>query len=426
MKRMLIFLILLCLTWVAAGCCTSSREESSALSRSEVTTVPSILAEGYRIVPRLRVKGEIAYPRDDYSWPMPYICLADLNGDKEKAIAYWPGSSGLQWSEDGSNLYVHFQGSVWRIEKPTLSGDGVELRGDGPKSCSLLISPVTSLTSFKPLPGTEEYFYVLAGPRLGTSVLRRAKRKKVEIDTRRIPPDARDNIDSVTRWDIIDYGDGKIILANVSGKTSIRGIAYALKASKIVVSFWDSTLNVYDLEGNLLQSYQTSSSEEPLLDTDNVSEDGKKIYYEVFGEEIGVNSDIWVLDLETGQKKLLFRGSNPSLSPDGKRLAFLRGTSELWMADIENSTPPECIVEFPKDNNTADKERYWTEHKPRWSPDGRLLVAYLKTTPETRKDMLEMGHKYRTTTIVVDTQNKEIKLIDKELVYCVIRPKGDE
>ncbi|MFH1551192.1 MAG: hypothetical protein ABIH04_11605, partial [Planctomycetota bacterium] len=387
-----------------------------------------ILAEGYRIVPRLRVKGEIAYPRDDYSWPMPYICLADLNGDKEKAIAYWPGSSGLQWSEDGSNLYVHFQGDVWRVEKPTLSGDGVELRGDGPKSCSLLISPLINLTSFKPLPGTEEYFYVLTDPRLRTSVLRRAKRKRVKID-RRISPDDRDNIDSVTRWDVIDYGDGEIILSDASNKAKIWEVAYALKASKIVVSFWDSplsTLNVYDLEGNLLRSCQIFPSDRPLPYIGNVSEDGKKICYEVVGEEIKADSDIWVLDLETGQKKLLLRGSNPSLSPDGKRVAFLRGTSELWMADIENSTPPECIVKFPKDNNTADKERYWTEHKPRWSPDGRLLVAYLKTTPETRKDMLEMGHKYRTTTIMVDTQNKEIKLIDKELVYCVFRPKGDE
>jgi len=70
--------------------------------------------------------------------------------------------------------------------------------------------------------------------------------------------------------------------------------------------------------------------------------------------------------------------SDPDLSPDGRRVAFVvldvdeqedRPRSSIWVADVDPATPPRRFTEGPSDR------------APRWSPDGRWL-AYISVTDD--------------------------------------------
>jgi dipeptidyl aminopeptidase/acylaminoacyl peptidase len=70
--------------------------------------------------------------------------------------------------------------------------------------------------------------------------------------------------------------------------------------------------------------------------------------------------------------------SDPDLSPDGRRVAFVvtevdegadRSSSAIWVATVDGSAPPRRFTEGPADNS------------PRFSPDGRYL-AYISVTDD--------------------------------------------
>ncbi len=112
----------------------------------------------------------------------------------------------------------------------------------------------------------------------------------------------------------------------------------------------------------------------------DVSADGRTVYFvraraagrrlepnDVFGAFEG--ADLWSLDLETRRESRLAENvSNPSSSPDGSRLAFdasWAGPRRLWTTDARGRNPEQA---------SRDVSEAIVHVRPRWSPDGRLLV----------------------------------------------------
>jgi Tol biopolymer transport system component len=78
-------------------------------------------------------------------------------------------------------------------------------------------------------------------------------------------------------------------------------------------------------------------------------------------------SDIWTVNPTTlTQKRLTFTGLNrePSWSPDGKQIAFIRQTSteHLWVMNANGS------------NQHAITTKYVPDEYPTWSPDGQWIA----------------------------------------------------
>jgi DNA-binding winged helix-turn-helix (wHTH) protein/Tol biopolymer transport system component len=77
--------------------------------------------------------------------------------------------------------------------------------------------------------------------------------------------------------------------------------------------------------------------------------------------------DIWKVSTLTSQLELLFHDAHlPSASPDGKTVAFVKESDELWLANTDGSLPRL----FAK---AADNNRYYLQ--PQFSRDGKYLVA---------------------------------------------------
>ncbi len=88
---------------------------------------------------------------------------------------------------------------------------------------------------------------------------------------------------------------------------------------------------------------------------------------DVFGRYEGC--DIWSIDIESGrEQRLIENAANPSVSPDGTRIAFdasWAGPRRLWLADERGRNPRQA---------SSDASEAVGHLRPRWSPDGRCLV----------------------------------------------------
>lgn len=99
------------------------------------------------------------------------------------------------------------------------------------------------------------------------------------------------------------------------------------------------------------------------------SPDGKQIAYTHWPQtpeeaQNGPEMQIWILDVETGQKWFLTPGWLPDWSPDGKRIAFVQGGYE--QADI-------YVVEVATSAVQRLTEWGWCFY-PSWSPDGKRIA----------------------------------------------------
>lgn len=80
------------------------------------------------------------------------------------------------------------------------------------------------------------------------------------------------------------------------------------------------------------------------------------------------NSDIWIKNLKTGENTLLGKGYQPRFSPDGKKIAYVKYSSDakscsIWAMEIDGSNPMQI---------TDAKKGF--AFNPCWSPDGSKIL----------------------------------------------------
>ncbi len=145
-----------------------------------------------------------------------------------------------------------------------------------------------------------------------------------------------------------------------------KKIAYA--SNKKEDYFGLSSVYVYDIgtktEKEIIDKVHSSLSWSP---------DGKKIYYAKITRDNPYwsgYSDVYVCDVATGEEKRLThaaRAINPSVSPDGKEIAY---------ATEADGTMNICVVDA--DGNNVRRLTHFTEGEqvftPKWSPDGLSIV----------------------------------------------------
>lgn len=118
------------------------------------------------------------------------------------------------------------------------------------------------------------------------------------------------------------------------------------------------------------------------MQTPSLGPDDKEL---VYLSDTGGHGNLWVLDLETGERRQLTYEENPEVplgtpvwSPDGKRIAFVKGTrgalANYWIIDPDGSNQ----------RQVAEGAGWAT-----WSPDGRWL--YYSTGRTVEKISLEGG-----------------------------------
>jgi WD40 repeat protein/serine/threonine protein kinase len=110
------------------------------------------------------------------------------------------------------------------------------------------------------------------------------------------------------------------------------------------------------------------------------SPDGKRIAVCPGGrsstELLGVGGDVIVLDVETGEEKLRFKGGfqRAAFSPDGKQLAAVGSSVKLW--DLDSGKELDSVSSEEKESHSVDSEEspvVFEESLVVFSPDGRWL-----------------------------------------------------
>ena len=90
------------------------------------------------------------------------------------------------------------------------------------------------------------------------------------------------------------------------------------------------------------------------------------------------NSEIWVKNVKTGETTLLGNGYQPSFSPDGKRIAYVKYSSDakscsIWIMNVDGS----------EQIQVTDAKKGYAYH-PRFSPDGTKLI--FQASKKDKKD----------------------------------------
>lgn len=93
-------------------------------------------------------------------------------------------------------------------------------------------------------------------------------------------------------------------------------------------------------------------------------------------------------------------------SPDGRQIAFLNKDNELWLFDVQTKGTRQLVV--CDRSVTRDYAEYYDS--PAWSPDGRMLSAFLST-------YLGTPHDFAFHTIVVDFGTKELCCFPTYWIY---------
>lgn len=121
---------------------------------------------------------------------------------------------------------------------------------------------------------------------------------------------------------------------------------------------WDVLNPDYPLKTVLIETDETTWSS---LD---ITPDGANIVFDMLG-------DIYIMGINGGKARALTQdiawNIQPSVSPDGKRIAFSSdrdGLSNIWTMNIDGS-----------DLKQVSKEKQNIMHSPKWSPDGEYIVA---------------------------------------------------
>lgn len=82
----------------------------------------------------------------------------------------------------------------------------------------------------------------------------------------------------------------------------------------------------------------------------------------VLSDPSGTKVEVWAVEFSGGAPRLIAEGDYPAISPDGRRVAFMKG-SEVWVASLEGEPQPKKMFTIRG-----------TAQSPAWSPDGRELA----------------------------------------------------
>ncbi|MDA8806298.1 hypothetical protein N9N55_03635 [Opitutales bacterium] len=102
------------------------------------------------------------------------------------------------------------------------------------------------------------------------------------------------------------------------------------------------------------------------------------------GEDPAGNSQIQIINTETGQSRRLFsdpelinfNDAMPSVSPDGKKVAFVSkrsGTFRVWVSNLDGSNA--TLISSTKDQDESLKLPI-EQKVPTWSPDGKWIAHW--------------------------------------------------
>jgi len=98
-----------------------------------------------------------------------------------------------------------------------------------------------------------------------------------------------------------------------------------------------------------------------------------------------INSQIHLIDTETGGSRRLFTDPDvlrfneamPSLSPDGRQVAFVSnrsGSFRVWVSDFDGSNPR--MISKPPAEEDPDLQLPIEQKVPAWSPDGKWIAHW--------------------------------------------------
>ena len=90
------------------------------------------------------------------------------------------------------------------------------------------------------------------------------------------------------------------------------------------------------------------------------------------------NSEIWLRNVKTGENVLLGNGYQPCFSPDGKKIAYVKYSSDakstsIWIMNVDGSEQVQV----------TDAKKGFALN-PRWSPDGSRLI--FQSSKKDKKD----------------------------------------
>lgn len=180
-----------------------------------------------------------------------------------------------------------------------------------------------------------------------------------------------------------------------------------------------STSDIYILtDGKGKALSQITESSDAFEENPSFSKDGSFLvynkvsysYYQSYAGLMGAlfgsntviiqNSEIWFKNLKTGENVLLGNGYQPTFSPDSKKIAFVKYSSDakscsIWMMDLDGSNPVQI---------TDAKKGY--AMKPCWSPDGTKII--FQSYKKDKKDV---------DLYVVDINGNNLKQLTKNKSY---------
>jgi dipeptidyl aminopeptidase/acylaminoacyl peptidase len=80
----------------------------------------------------------------------------------------------------------------------------------------------------------------------------------------------------------------------------------------------------------------------------------------------GVEQDVWVVSLSSGEERKIGEGHSPTISPKGDLITYVFN-NQVWVARVDGGGKPEQLI-----HSTGESESL------RWSPDGRYLAFVSK------------------------------------------------
>jgi len=157
----------------------------------------------------------------------------------------------------------------------------------------------------------------------------------------------------------------------------------------------------------------------------NVTRDLKKCYFRA--DELGVErSGIYEIDLDSGEVRSVYTTKSggsiaPSLSPDGRRIAFVEGGRNACIIDLDTQRVLRLIAIKPDPKAEKVRKGSYT-YPPTWSRDSKLVVfplalARVRGGEARAPEDLELLY----FTAVIHLPSRQILLLPKRYARCAVR-----